>query len=366
MLKIEQDLERFHEIVRGKIRKNLKKYISSGEMIGRQGKDLISIPVPQIDPPRFTYGKNPKQGVGQGKGKEGDPVAGSEGSGSKAGNSPGEHILEVDLSLEELAELLGEELELPRIQPKDSSQLQAIKTRYSSIHRTGPDSLVHRKRTYKQALKRQILMGQYRPEDPVILPAREDRRYRSWTEEKLPESKAAIIYMMDVSGSMGAKQKEIVRLTSFWIDTWIRSQYKGLEVRYIIHDAVAREVDQRRFYHTRESGGTIISSALELCQKIIEEELNPSVYNLYAFHFSDGDNWSSKDTARCLEILDKNLLPELNLFGYGQVDSEYGSGQFLQDLEGRFQNNIENLSMARIENKEKILDCIKTFLGKGR
>ncbi|MCB1215548.1 MAG: DUF444 family protein [Deltaproteobacteria bacterium] len=366
MLKIEQDLDRFKQIVRGKIKKNLKKYISSGEMIGRQGKDLISIPVPQIDTPHFTYGKNPKQGVGQGKGNPGDPAPGQEGNGSQAGDAPGQHILEVDISMEELAELLGEELELPRITPKDSSELQTIKTNYSSIYRSGPDSLIHRKRTYKQALKRQILMGQYRPDNPVILPAREDRRYRSWSEEHLPESKAAIIYMMDVSGSMGAKQKEIVRLTSFWIDTWIRSQYKGLEVRYIIHDAVAREVDQNRFYHTRESGGTIISSALELCQKLIDEELDPSLYNIYAFHFSDGDNWSAKDTTKCLEVLENQLLPKLNLFGYGQVDSEYGSGQFLQDLEGKFQGQKENLVTARIEDKEKIIDCIKIFLGKGR
>jgi uncharacterized sporulation protein YeaH/YhbH (DUF444 family) len=71
--------------------------------------------------------------------------------------------------------------------------------------------------------------------------------------------------MMDVSGSMGDEQKEIVRTTSFWIDTWIRAHYKGVQTRYIIHDAVAQEVDRETFFHTRESGGTVISSAYELC-----------------------------------------------------------------------------------------------------
>ncbi len=88
------------------------------------------------------------------------------------------------------------------------------------------------------------------------MPIREDKRYRSWSTTPQPQSNAVIIYMMDVSGSMGDEQKEIVRIESFWIDTWLRSQYQGLESRYIIHDAVAKEVDRDTFFHTRESGGT--------------------------------------------------------------------------------------------------------------
>src|SRR5207249_3476256 len=89
---------------------------------------------------------------------------------------------------------------------------------------------------------------------------------------ELPQSNAVVIYMMDVSGSMGDEQKEIVRIESFWIDTWLRSNYKGLETRYIIHDAVAREVDRETFFHTRESGGTMISSAYKLCKEIMEAD----------------------------------------------------------------------------------------------
>jgi hypothetical protein len=366
VLKIEQDFNRFKQIVRGKIKKNLRKYLTSEEMIGKRGEELISIPIPQIDIPRFTYGPNPKNGVGRGEGAEGDPLGqGEDQAKPRAGDAPGHHILEVDISLDELADILGEELELPRIEPKGKSNIVSLKTKYTGIHRAGPDSLVHRKRTYKQSLKRQILMGQYNPIRPVIIPVREDRRYRSWKEETLPERNAVIIYMMDVSGSMGQEQKEIVRIESFWIDTWIRSQYNGLENRYIIHDAVAREVDQNTFYHTRESGGTIISSAYKLCQKIIEDEFDPSQWNLYCFHFSDGDNWSSKDTAECMDLLSSKLLPHLNMFCYGQVESEYGSGQFIRDLDDRFKGKEERLLTSRIESKDKIFDSIKEFLGKG-
>ena len=367
VLKIEQDYNRFKLIVRGKIKKELRKYISDGELIGKKGKDLISIPIPQIDIPHFTYGLKQKGGVGQGPGQVGDPLGPSDEEGeNQAGNLPGQHIMEVDLSLEELAELMGEELALPRIEPKGKSNIVSFRPKYSSLRRSGPDSLIHRKRTYKEALKRQILAGTYSSHNPIVFPYREDRRYRSWKEERKPEHNALIIYMMDVSGSMGQEQKELVRIEAFWIDTWLRSQYDGLETRYIIHDAVAREVDQETFYHTRESGGTIISSAYKLCLQLIEDQYDPNDWNIYAFHFSDGDNWSTNDTIECMNLLSASLLPYLNMFGYGQVESPYGSGQFIKDLNERFGDKEEKVISSRIENKEKILDSIKDFLGKGK
>ena len=111
--------------------------------------------------------------------------------------------------------------------------------------------------------------GQPDPLRPVIIPERDDRLYRSWTTKTEPETNAAILYMMDVSGSMTDEQKEIVRVEAFWIDTWLKSQYDGVDVRYIIHDAVAREVDEDTFYHTRESGGTRISSAYKVARELI-------------------------------------------------------------------------------------------------
>jgi uncharacterized sporulation protein YeaH/YhbH (DUF444 family) len=266
--KIDQDHSRFRKIVRGRIKQNLRKYISSGDLMGRQGKDKISIPVPQIDIPRFRYGSKNQGGVGQGKGDVGDSLGqdGEPGSG-QAGDQPGEHALEVDVTLEELADILGEELELPRIEPKGGDSVENQKVVYRSVRRTGPNSLRHFKRTYRQALRRQIAMGAYNAEKPVIIPVRDDMRYRSWKVDPQPETKAVIIYMMDVSGSMGDEQKEIVRIESFWLDTWLRSQYDGLETRFLIHDATAKEVDRDTFFRTRESGGTMISSVYKLCSQ---------------------------------------------------------------------------------------------------
>lgn len=366
---IKRDHSRFRQIVKGRIKQDLKKYITHGEMIGKKGKDRVTIPIPQIEIPKFKFGDKQMGGAGQGDGNPGDPLGGAqkgEPGAGEAGNQPGEHTLEVDLSLQELAEILGEELQLPKIEPRGKKNVRSKVERYSGISHQGPESLRHFKRTFKEALKRQIASGTYNPENPMIIPIRKDRRYRSWKADVRNENSAVIIYMMDVSGSMGDEQKEIVRTEAFWIDTWLRSQYKGLETRYIIHDATAREVDQDTFFKTRESGGTLISSAYRLCEKMIETDYSPSEWNIYPFHFSDGDNWSGEDTRLCLDILKNSLLHAANVFCYGQVESRYGSGQFYKDLMENFGKEHETVILSKIENKEGILQSIKEFLGKGR
>ncbi|MBI3409626.1 MAG: DUF444 family protein [Planctomycetes bacterium] len=363
--KIERDQQRFRKLVRGKVKSNLSKYISRGEMIGKKGKDLVSIPLPQIDIPQFRYGQKGTGGVGQGEGDPGQPLTAPQGDGdSGAGDQPGGHILEVDLTMEEMAQILGEELQLPRIEPRGKKNIVTTKDKYTGIRQTGPESLKHFKRTFKRALRRQIASGVYDPEKPIVVPVREDKQYRSWKEVKKPESVACIIYMMDVSGSMTDEQKEIVRIEAFWIDTWLKAHYQGIQNVYIIHDAAAHEVDEHTFYHTRESGGTKISSAYEMCDQIITKRFPPDQWNLYAFHFSDGDNWGD-DSPHCVDLLNEKMLPKLNLFGYGQVESPYGSGEFYEYIT-ELVNNKENVVASRIPDRDAILGSIKEFLGTGR
>lgn len=367
-LKIKQDHSRFRQIVRGRIKQNLKKYISKGEMIGKKGRDTITIPVPQIDLPKFIFEHRETGGVGQGEGEVGDvlqPGSVQPGNGQEAGADPaGEHGLDVEVTFDELADMLAEVLELPHIEPKGSQRITSQRYKYTGIHRSGPESLRHFKRTFKQALRRQISTGEYDPANPIIIPTREDRRYRTFKVKNEPETNAVIIYMMDVSGSMGDEQKEIVRIESFWIDTWLRSQYKGIDTRFIIHDAMAKEVDRDTFFHTRESGGTMISSAYKLAAEIVEAEYPVSEWNIYPFHFSDGDNWSADDTRLCMEVLKDRLIPASNVFCYGQVESPYGSGQFIKDLREGFGDDKRVLT-SEIPNKESIYRSIKDFLGKG-
>jgi hypothetical protein len=365
MSTIEQDTSRYRQIVRGKVKQNLRRYMIDGQLIGKQGKELVRIPVPQVDLPHFTFGKMGSGGVGQGPGDPGDilaPAQPGDGEG-QAGEAPGQHLLEAEISIDELVQMLAEELELPRIQPKGKKNIQSDVTRYTDIRRVGPESLRHFKRTYREALKRQLMTGAYDPERPVIVPVREDKRYRSYESKPVPESNAVIIYMMDVSGSMGEREKRLVRMTAFWIDAWLKTNYRNVHRRYIVHDAAAAEVDEETFYHLHQSGGTKISTALELCRQLIQTLYSPSDWNIYLFQFSDGDNFAS-DNERALELIEERLLPAANLYCYGQVDQRHYSDSFLDVLAELDQP--ENLVATRIPTDDAIYDAIKLFLGKGK
>lgn len=364
--RIERDRARFAAIVRGHIKRDLRRYVTGSELLGRHGRQLVSIPVPRVELPRFRFGRNGRgQGQGQGEpaGEDGQPAEG-QGSGA-AGSQPGRHLLEVELSLEDLARILGEELELPDIRPRGKARVAAPSRRFTSLRRAGPRGLRHMRRSFREALRRELASGRFDPAHPGVVPRADDLRYRAWKEVPRPEHAAVVLYMMDVSGSMGREQKEIVRLVSFWIDTWLRSQYRSLEMRYVVHDAVAREVDQDTFYRLRESGGTKISSAYALAAELLETRFPPAEWNAYLFHFSDGDNWSGRDTERCLAVLRERLLPGANLFCYGQVKSAYGSGQFKKDVDAALGGD-ERVITAEILDREGILPAIRQFLGRGR
>ena len=368
---IEQDHQRFREIVRGKIRKDLKKFLSRGELLGREGKRVVSIPVHDIDIPTFRYGDN-SGGVGMGEGDEGESVGKpGQGKDGQGGEQEGRHLLEVDVTLEELADILAEELRLPRIKPRGQHRITTTKDKYSGVRPVGPASLRHFKRTYREALKRQVSMGLYDPENPIIVPIKDDLRFRTWNEVKKPQSNAAIVYMMDVSGSMGDEQKELVRLEAFWIDTWLRRNYEGIESRYIVHDVRAAEVDKKTFFSVREDGGTRISSAYACCKELIEQHYDPSDWNVYLFHFSDGDNSSDADNKVSVKMVEEDLLPRCNMFGYCQVASAYGSGSFINVLHEAFPGGAPDeagprVITSKVNGREDLYESLRTFFKAGR
>ncbi len=366
-LRIHNDHARFNEVIRGRIKNHLKHYIKSGEFMAKQGSKAISVPISRIDLPHFRFLDKSQGGVGQGEGKKGEAVSSGDKNEAekKAGAEAADHALEVEVSLSDLADMLGEELGLPRIEKRGANRINSESKKYSGIHTAGPNSLRHFKRSYKNALKRQISSGIYDPNNPAVIPIREDLRYKSFRRDVKPQSNAVIIYMMDVSGSMGDEQKEIVRIESFWIDTWLRRHYDGIECRYIIHDAMAKEVDQQTFFHTRESGGTMISSAYKLCADIIAKDYPAASWNIYPFHFSDGDNWSVDDTRMCVGMLKQRILPVVNQFSYGQVESPYGSGQFIKDLRESLRGH-DRLALSEVKDKEGIYQSIKDFLAYGK
>lgn len=358
---IKEDKSRFMNIVKGKVKNNLSKYISHGEIIGKKEDEYVKIPIPQIDIPNFRFGsKNDEGGVGNGNGEEGD----ESGQGNKPGNSPGDHIFQTEISVDELADILGETLQLPRILPKGNKNLETINQKYNSLSPNGPKGLKHFKTTYKRSLKRSISSGVY-DDKKLMIPIKDDFKYKASKPVQKPQTKAVVFYIMDISGSMGEEQKKLVQIETFWINAWLKKHYKGLENRFIVHDSTAKEVSENQFFTISAAGGTLISSSYDLCLKMIKDQFPPQDWNIYVFQFSDGDNWSGEDTAKCMNLIHKEFLPIVNSFNYGEINSPHGSGNFSKSLKDYFSHSEEKLIISIIRDKNDILNSIKKFLGKG-
>jgi hypothetical protein len=281
-------------------RQNLKKYISKGELIGKQGKDVVSIPLPQIDLPRFKFGEKTRAASAR---ATANPATAS-GSGNR---QPGQaRRRPARARATRSSRSTSPSTSSPRSSVKSSScpassrRAEAGGHRARPLHRAFVPSGPSRSATSSAPSSRRSSAaspwGTYDPANPVIVPIREDMRYRTWSTVSSPQSNAVVIYMMDVSGSMGDEQKEIVRIESFWIERLAAQPIR--RHRDALHHP--RRLGPRggphTFFHTRESGGTMISSAYKLCAEIIEDDYPSADWNIYPFHFSDGDNWSVDDT----------------------------------------------------------------------
>ncbi len=323
--RIEEDHKDFRDVVSGRIRKALKKFIKSGQIVKRRGKNgKISISIPQIDIPHIVFGDS-GEGIGRGKGEKGKVIGKDPDEGQGAGQGEQEGIT-INLDLEEVLKFMQEELELPNLQPKENDTFDEIKIKYNNISLIGPESLRHTRRTMLQAMKRMAATGEidklhYIPgqKDPVrlITPINSDKRYRQYKEIKMPSSNAVIIFARDGSGSMDNVKCEIVSDMAWWIDVWIRRFYKRVERMWVWHDSAAQEVDEEKFFKYRYGGGTTCSSALKLIGKQFENRFPPSKWNIYVFYFSDGENWND-DNNTFVKALAEDLKP-CNLVGITQI-----------------------------------------------
>ncbi len=368
--RILKDLERFKKIVRGEIRKNLKELIETGSIVGQKGRDIVRVPIKSVRIPQFRYDPHEQGGIGVGEGEIGEPIQfdPTQNGDGQAGYGSGPHFREVEIEVRELAEILGEELELPKIEPKGHRHVLSDSEEYEDVSTVGPEALLMKRRAFRRGLLRQMLMGMpARPFDTVIVtPIKEDMRYLYGAPTESPEANCVIFFMRDASGSMSGEKTEIIRQENWWIDLWLRTNYKNVERVYILHDYEAHEVNEDDFYSLSTGGGTRISSAYELCKHIIDRRYPPDQWNIYAFHFSDGENWIGDTENACVPILRDHLLAKVNLFCYGQVTlGRRSPGLHLIKLKERLADQ-DRLVTSIISSREDILQSIKEFLGKGR
>ena len=364
--------ERFLRRHKEQIKEAVKRAIDGRGIRDVERGEEIHIPKKDLSEPVFGHGQGgvretvhpgnrdyvrgdrierPKGGAGAGSGK-----------GQASDRGEGEDDFVFALSKEEFMQVFFEDLALPHLVRTQLAEVPEYKTHRAGYRSDGTPSSLHVVRSMRGALGRRIALGmgprrqllvleaelaecqrllqpgdevaeahiQRLSERIVALRARVERipyldpidlRYRSRVKVPLPTSKAVMFCLMDVSGSMDEGRKELSKRFFILLYLFLTRHYEKIELVFIRHHTQAAEVDEENFFHARETGGTVVSSALVLMEEIIRARYNPSEWNIYGAQASDGDNWHH-DSGRCRELLSDKLLPLVRYFAYVQVAEE--------------------------------------------
>lgn len=326
---IDSSHSRYREIAITKVRDDLLNYISDSKFVSRQGGQKVVVSMPVITLPKLKFAPNETAfGVGNGiDGNAGDILVPGDQPGGAGGPGNGgdgdEHGTgKFSLSREELALLLGEKLNLPNMQSKASGEVELIGHKYSGSVPAGPESLLIFKDTYLQALRRNVAEGTYNPEnedEQYINIYREDYRFRTQKPIVRPVHKAVLFFIRDASGSMEGERTNLAVTSSFWLELWLEHCYKGkLAKEYILHDHEAWEATEEEFRTTTSGGGTMMASALDLVNRKIQEKYNSNEWNIYVFHYGDGDVFGD-DANETLKRIITMSSQDINMYGYTQT-----------------------------------------------
>src|SRR5579862_2473264 len=413
------DRLRHRQKVRESIRENIADIIAEESIIGKNKDRVIKVPLRGIKEYRFVFGDNaPGASQGDGDSRPGQVVGktGKDGPGKgdeHAGDRPGVDYYETDVTLEELIEIMFEDLELPNLERRALREIQSeYSSRRKGYRKVGIRIRLDKRRTAKQRVMRMLasdkrnnaaaraleeskadredeagLEGAFDEieleegaldEETIAVSApaalqrthrrfpfhQDDLRYKHVEVDTKEESNAAVICIMDTSGSMDTMKKYLARSFFFLLYQFISTRYRNVEIVFIAHHTEASEVTEEEFFHKGELGGTFIASGYTKALEIIAARYHPSLWNVYAFHCSDGDNFES-DNPAALKAAEE--LSEIsNLFGYGEIKplgSRYYESSMLNVFR-RIQN--PNFHTVLIERKEDIWPSFKAFLAKER
>ena len=361
-----EDRRRHRQLVEKSIKENLGDILSEESIVGETKNKKFKIPIRGIKEYQFVFGNNNK-GVATGTGEEkrGDKIGSAESIGKKgkkgAGNSEGDDVYETEITLEELMDYIVEDLELPNLDRKKYSQiLSESASRKRGYARHGINPRLAKKKTViaktarKQGKKRALA------EAGLEQDIDDDLRYYRVKMKPKKESNAVMIFIMDVSGSMDSTKKYLARSFFFVLSRFIKRKYNNIAFEFVSHTTIAKLVNEYEFFHKAESGGTYISSGLNVALDLIKEKYPPEMWNIYPVYASDGDNWS-EDNERAITAL-KELCEVSNMVGYAELlPSTYSTTMYY-----RFSKEVTNKNFISVVVKEKknLWDALKLMLSK--
>ncbi|CAJ4464690.1 YeaH protein [Burkholderia pseudomallei] len=358
--------ERFLRRVKNYIRRAVSDAVRDRSIKDIQSTQSITIPRKDIAEPTFRHGPGGKRELvhpGNADYVRGDkiprPPGGAGGGGSQASNEgEGQDDFVFELSREEFMQYFFDDLELPRLVKTHLLTVPSWKNVRAGWAAEGTPNNIDVVRSLRSALGRRIALG-----SPLVNELREleeklvalkdepgdhrveiaqledaihhlkgriwripfidpfDLRYVNRVKMPQPSSQAVMFCLMDVSGSMDEQRKDLAKRFFILLYLFLKRNYERIEVVFIRHHTRAEEVDEDTFFHSTESGGTVVSSALELMRKVMEERYLPTEWNIYGAQASDGDNWTD-DSPKCRKILDEDILTKVRYFAYIQVTPE--------------------------------------------
>lgn len=354
--------QRFLRRYRDHIRKAVSGAVDKRSITDMDRGEKISIPKKNISEPIFHHGQggeNTRVLPGNDQFIAGDhiqrpPSGQGSGSGDSEASDSGEGMDEFvfQITQDEFLNFIFEDLELPNLIKRQLSGLEEFEFRRAGFSNEGNPGQVNIVRSLRSANARRIaLSGKKRRElkelqtelnaldgtdtpeallliDKINVLKRKiakipwlddyDLKYNLLVKKPLPHSKAVMFCLMDVSGSMDQATKDIAKRFFLLLFLFLKRNYKHIEVVFIRHHTSAKEVDEEEFFYSRETGGTIVSSALKLMNEVLVDRYPPSEWNIYAAQASDGDNWND-DSVLCQKILTEQLLPLTQYFAYIEI-----------------------------------------------
>lgn len=352
------DQTRHKEKVDEAIKHQLGDIIVDESIILSNGKKSVKIPMRSLEEFRFRYDFNKQKHTGQGTGKMSpgdilgrDSARPGKGQGSGAGEEPGVDVYEADVTYEDIAAILFEELKLPNLDDKKQPLISHDRPEFNDIRKKGLMANIDKKRTLLESIKRQARANK----EKTIRITPEDLRFKTWETRPNFETNAVILAMMDTSGSMGQFEKYIARTFFFWMVRFLRTKYENVEIRFLAHHTEAKEVTEEEFFTRGESGGTRCSSVYQLGLEIIEKDYPPAHFNIYPVHFTDGDNIGS-DNARALSFM-QNLVEVSQVVGYGEILRTHYSSTLLSTLK---RITDPKLRLVTIRDRNEVYAALKT------
>ena len=359
-----RDWLRHNQKVRSAVKDSLPDLLAGSDLITRPDR-TVAVPVKFLEHSRFRLlDAENGQGAGQGKGQPGDVLQPGKEQGSEpgegGGNGNGEIKFVVELKVDEIVDWLWEELKLPELKPKRSATMDEPDYVREGWDKRGARSRLDRRKTMKEAVKRRAVQENFTA-DPVGI-TNDDLRFRQLVKRATPATNAAVIFALDVSGSMDEGQRRLAKQFFFFALQGIRRQYSKVETLFLAHAAEAWEFDESQFFQASSSGGTVTSGVAQLALQKMQARFDPSRYNTYFFYASDGEN-AAEDREPARAAL-AELAQVVNYAGYvetGGVATFRPRETQLAELFGELKARGCPVGVSHLGSQEDIWRAIREF-----